>query len=467
MNRGAAVLTTGRGWEADMTDHSLSERFEFLGLGERDRDRLRGLKPIVAEVLPAILDAFYGDIAKNPEIDEMFKSAQMRKHAREKQLEHWLRICDAEFGQDYLDSVARIGKAHAQLGLKPNWYFGGYSKIAGGLLKAVARRAVAEGGWFKRPDPDALEADLDALTKASMLDMDLCMSDIEARAAKLKTEQRVKLASDFEQTVSSIVASVAAASEQLAQTARTMSSTAETTSEKSSTVAAAAEEATVTAQSVASAAAQLTSAIAEISKSAGDAAQNSATARSEAERTGETMGELQTAADKIGENVTLIENVAEQTNLLALNATIEAARAGEAGKGFAVVASEVKSLASQTARATEEISTQIGHVQTVVKAAVSAIQAVSGSIETVSGVSASISAAVEEQNAATAEISRNTEQTAASAGSVSQTITDVLTGAQETSQAAGAVVGAADELGRQAEQLRRDVAGFLEHIRAA
>ena len=226
-----------------MVEAVLKERFDFLELGEVDRARLRRLKPLVAQALPGILDRFYGDIAKHPEVDEMFKSAEMRKHAREKQLEHWLRICEAKFDKEYLDSVARIGKAHARLGLKPNWYFGGYSKIAGGLMKAVTRQALSGAGMFKRTDSTELEADVDALTKAAMLDMDLCMSEIEARAAKAKAEERMKLANDFEETVASIVSSVAAASEQLAQTARTMSSTAETTSEKSSTVAAAAEEA--------------------------------------------------------------------------------------------------------------------------------------------------------------------------------------------------------------------------------
>ena len=450
-----------------MKTPDLVERFDFLEFTEADRARLRRLKPTVAAALPAILDSFYADIAKHDEVDEMFKTDAMRRHAREKQLEHWLRICDAQYGPDYLDSVRRIGEAHARLGLKPNWYFGGYAKLAGGLLKAVTRAAASSTGPFRRLDASALEADIDTLTKAAMLDMDLVMSTIDACAARAKTEDRAKMADAFEQTVASIVSSVAAASEQLAQTARTMAATADGTSEKSSAVAAAAEEATVTAQSVASAAAQLTGAIAEISKSAGDAADTSAQARNEAERTGATMSELQEAAAKIGEIVTLIENVAEQTNLLALNATIEAARAGEAGKGFAVVASEVKSLASQTAKATEEISAQIAHVQTVVDTAVNAIGAVSGSIERVTAVSTSISAAVEEQNAATAEISRNTDQTAKSANSVSTDITGVLTGAQETSDAAGAVVSAAEELGRQAEQLRGDVASFLEHIRAA
>lgn len=446
----------------------LAERFDFLDFTDTDRQRLRSLKPLVAAELPAILDQFYLDISKHPEVDVMFKSAEVRAHARQKQLEHWLRICDAQYGSDYLQSVQRIGETHARLGLKPAWYFGGYAKIVGGMVKAIVFKAQASRSLIKRlGNDDELGIALDTLVKAAMLDMDLCMSTIEACAAKAKTEERNQLAADFEKTVSAIVSSVAAASEELSTTAKAMADTAAGTTERSSSVAAASEEASVAARTVAQAAGELTRAISEISERASEAAGVSSQARDEARRTAETMAELAAAAERIGTIVSLIETVAEQTNLLALNATIEAARAGEAGKGFAVVASEVKSLAAQTARATEDISSQIANVQNVVSSAVKAIEAVSGSIEQVTGVSASISAAVEEQSAATSEIERNTSQSAESSGMVSRTITEVLSGAQETSNSAGAVVGAAGELGRQAEQLRTDVSRFLERIRAA
>jgi len=441
-----------------MISDGLETRFDFLNFTAQDRTRLKALKPIVQAALPDVLDAFYADIARHEIVSSMFTTEALRVHAREKQFEHWMRICEARFDADYLASVRRIGKVHAALDLKPEWYFGSYAKIVSGLIEAITASHFSGMGLFGAGKAQRnLTADLDTVTKTAMLDMDLCISTIESFAEEAKKAERERLADEFQQTVSAIVESVAMASGQLADTARGLAGTADATSERSATVAAAAEEATVTAETVASAAQQLTGAIKEIAGRATEAAGGAASAQSKAHETGQTMSRLAHAAEKIGEIVNLIESVAEQTNLLALNATIEAARAGEAGKGFAVVASEV----------TEEISSQIAQVQTAVSQAVTAISEVSGAIEQVNSVSASISAAVEEQNAATSEISRNTDQTAKSASSVAQTITDVLAGARETSAAAGVLVAASEDLGRQAGEMREGVNRFLAHIKAA
>ncbi|MEO1039315.1 MAG: globin-coupled sensor protein [Pseudomonadota bacterium] len=443
-------------------------RLNFIGFSEADARALRSLHSVVKACLPGVLDAFYADLAGHPEIYAMFGSEAGVAHAKEKQLEHWLKIVSARFDADYEASVGRIGAAHARLDLKPEWYFGAYNQLMIGMAHAVLDQERAEpmlGRWRKAADGP--RSKVAALIKAVMLDMELVMSVIDDHRNTARRNQFNKLASEFESQIAAIAETLAASSGKLAGTAQDMSSTAQRTNEQSAQVASAAESASGAAQSVAGAAGELSQAIAEISARAGEAAEDSSTASDEARRTGETMAKLSEAAAKIDEIVSLIESVAGQTNLLALNATIEAARAGEAGKGFAVVASEVKSLAAQTATATENISSSIGEVQAVVADAVRAIEAVSAAVMRVNDVSASISAAVEEQNAATAEIGRTTDTAARSATAVSETIADVRAGAETTSRSADAVVGAAEALGEQSEQLRSEVAQFLERIRAA
>ena len=288
----------------------------------------------------------------------------------------------------------------------------------------------------------------------------------EERQAREKREMMLKMADDFESSVGGVVNSVSSASTEMQSSATALSATAEETSKQSTTVAAASEQASANVQTVASAAEELSSSISEISRQVAQSTQISATAVAEVEGANEQVQGLADAANKIGEVVALITDIADQTNLLALNATIEAARAGEAGKGFAVVASEVKNLANQTAKATEEISNQIGGIQTATQDAVHAIGSIGGIISQMNEIASTIAAAVEEQGAATQEIARNVEQASQGTAEVSSNISGVQAAAGETGESASQMLGAADELSQQSERLRAEVDRFLNNIRS-
>ncbi len=271
----------------------------------------------------------------------------------------------------------------------------------------------------------------------------------------------------FEKEIGSTLAALSGASSQMRKTSEDLSATATETNARVKTAAAASEDASSNVETVAAASNQLSASINEISRQVSQAATIAGRAVSETERTDGTVQGLAQTAARIGEVVKLISDIAGQTNLLALNATIEAARAGEAGKGFAVVASEVKNLASQTARATEEISAQIKAVQDVSRDAVEAIQGIGGTIGEVNQVATSIASAIEEQGAATQEISRNTQEAARRTQEVSQNVSGVADNADATGAAAEGVRSAAEALGLQAEHLRDQVDTFLSKIRAA
>jgi methyl-accepting chemotaxis protein len=220
-------------------------------------------------------------------------------------------------------------------------------------------------------------------------------------------------------------------------------------------------------QTVASAAEELNASIADISKQAAHAAGIASRAVDQARMTDGTVQGLAQSANRIGEVVGLINSIASQTNLLALNATIEAARAGEAGKGFAVVASEVKTLASQTAKATDEISEQISDIQRVANDAIDAIKRIGGIISEVNEVATAIAAAVQEQGAATQEISRSTQFAADGTKNVSDNIAGVKTDADAAAAAAENVKQASETLESQSRSLGVQVSDFLGRIRAA
>jgi methyl-accepting chemotaxis protein len=284
---------------------------------------------------------------------------------------------------------------------------------------------------------------------------------------RARAERLNGLVAAFDRKASAMLKTVAAASTELQATATAMAGTAEEASRQSTAVAAATEEASANVATVATATEELSASVGEIGRQVTQSAQISARAVSEAEHTNQTIQGLAEAAEKIGQVVTLINDIAGKTNLLALNATIEAARAGEAGKGFAVVASEVKSLANQTARATEEIGQQIDGIQQATQEAVGAIADIAKVIGEISEINTAVASAIEEQGAATQEIARNVQQAAAGTQEVSSNIVGVTQAAADTGAAASQVLGAADALSRQSTELRQEVDQFLSEVKAA
>ena len=276
-----------------------------------------------------------------------------------------------------------------------------------------------------------------------------------------------QMAGGFDSAIGKIIQTVSTASSELESSAGRLTKTAEVTQTLSATVASAAEQSSANAQSAAAAAEEMASSVSEISRQVQDSHKISREAVSQVEQTNARIADLTQSASRIGEVVKMISAVAEQTNLLALNATIEAARAGEAGRGFAVVASEVKALAAQTAKATEEISEQIGQMQSATSQSVSAIQGIGGTIGRIAEISQAIAAAVVEQGAATQEISRNVQRAAHGASQVAGSITDVNRGATDTGSASTHVHGLAQSLLGQSNHLKGEVEKFLSTVRAA
>jgi methyl-accepting chemotaxis protein len=302
------------------------------------------------------------------------------------------------------------------------------------------------------------------MIKAEELDAEQKAEQARKERRQIAVEGYIK---EFDQSVGSSLNMLASASTELQTTAQSMTATAEETQRQSTAVAAASEQASSNVQTVASAAEELSSSVAEISRQVTESSRIAGQAVEDAKRTNDQVQALAEAAQRIGDVVKLINDIAGQTNLLALNATIEAARAGEAGKGFAVVASEVKSLATQTAKATDDIAAQVKAIQNATTDSVQAISSITGTIGRINEIATTIASAVEEQGAATQEIARNVQQASAGTSEVTSNIAGVSQAAADTGSASTQVLGAAGELAKQGEILRADVGKFLADIRAA
>jgi methyl-accepting chemotaxis protein len=443
----------------------IADDLAYARLDETTRATLRGLLPLLERHGAEVLDVLYGHIAEWPDLKGMFVSAEHQQQARKRQSEHWHRLFSAGYDEDYVRSVQRVALAHARVGLPPRYYIGTYL-VALEEMHALVLRAF--GGRFAGAARRArAEAAIRAIDRAVLFDVQQVVGAYMAKQEEEYRQRLADLAVQFGAMVSQFTGEVNRRAGTLHEEAGGLQANAETATGQAELVAAATERSSVELQTVASATEEITASIGEITRQTQQAAEVTTSAVETVRRAGAIVETLNSAAARIGDVVNLIQSIAGQTNLLALNATIEAARAGVAGRGFAVVAGEVKGLSAETARATDDIRSQVNAVQGVVGQIGAAMGEIARTVEKVRETTAAIAGAVEEQSAVTKEIARSVAAAAAGAGGVSDGAREVHAVADRTAHNAHGVREASEGLVQAARALEDEKTGIMSRIRGA
>lgn len=483
------------------SDH-LNSRLTFMRLDGRTRDQMKSMHADIVAALPSALDAFYAQLRSTPETKRFFSSEQHIDSAKQRQSSHWDRIANGQFDQDFVAGVTKVGEVHARIGLEPRWYIGGYALI---LEKLITDVLVAR--WPKRrfgngsEDAAQRAAEISALVKAALLDMDYAISVyLEAsEAARLRVEEQAKaaeraLAAERETAVASVTEAMAALAdgnltfrishnipaeyaairdnfngamdrlEQMVATIKTNSSAIAATSQeinsgandlsmRTEQQASALEESAATTEQLAASVKTSAQASRRSVALADDATKIARTGGDIVRNATDAMARIEDASKKISEITSVIDGIAFQTNLLALNAAVEAARAGDAGRGFAVVAAEVRALAQRSSDAAKDITGLIASSDAEVTEGVKLVRLAGGTLEQIVEAAAAVSSTVEEIASASGEQANGIEE-------MSQTVSHMDEITQQNAALAEQSAASSKALLDQIEQLNRLISSF-------
>lgn len=430
------------------------ERLKFAKLGEKDQHALKIFYPVLEKKFSKITDAFYEHLFSYPQLKNFFRSDAILNHVKEAQKNHWLHLFEGSFDEEFFKKSQEIGRIHEKIGLEPRWYIGGYAFALCQIIPDV----VAEYRWH----PQKMIDQLQSLIKAVCIDMDVALSVYVEKGedSALKTAMS-QMSDSLDQALQSAVGKIVTLSDDMSHQSKIMESSVKTVVQQMDFARSSSYQTKENVDNVSSSSQQLLSAVQEISSQMNRSTTMMSDALHQSRAAGEVMHHLAQGATKIGEVVKLINDISNQTNLLALNATIEAARAGEAGKGFAVVAAEVKSLATQTSKATGDIANQVRFIQEATQNSVAAIDIILKTIEDMNQVSNIIASAVEEQNASTQEISRNISHAASDCTEVLQNVNRVHDEMTQTSQVSNLVQTKCQDVNTQIVDLKNTLVEIL------
>lgn len=439
-------------------------RLEITEFDAEAKARLNELRPLFAKELPGIIENFCRYVAKHEPATAALRDSSFVQESVRLHLAHWDLIGKANFGDELSKSALAICQHHQKLGLLPHWYMGTRMMFLSTQLGKLAAASVEipRYGRSVQSAHDKRAAMRATVAIAAAIDTEVTTAGYFGSNRQVRKDAIASAKGRF----SALITTLTAASRDLTTTAERLSSSTGNSTRLAGVVAGASTDASSNVQTVAAATDELATSVQEISRQVADSSRVAGAAVEQANQTNARINSLSQAANRIGDVVKLITSVAEQTNLLALNATIEAARAGDAGRGFAVVAQEVKALASQTAKATDEIGTQIAGMQAATQEAVSSIKMIGTTIDQISAITTAIAASIDEQGKATREIAQNIQRAASGTSQVADTIAQVSASSVETGAVSGHLLKSAKSLFEDTAKLESDIDGFLNSIAA-